>query len=195
MQPEDWDYIPRREFLQEQFKAHDLVITLLSDEEVSKLREDRKQSLEMQLAVQMQQAEIGYKKAQTTAQLTKARKLNVESVKNAQTPPEQPVSEDPRLADETLTGQEIDNEGKITQIERENQLHEQSMRHNEDQHALNMMEQGAKADTEMATKTATAQHSMEMKGKMTEAAVAAKKSAAKSPKTASKPKKPSGISG
>jgi len=84
MTEEDWIYVDRREFLNEKFKAHDINITLRSEEEADKIRTANQESIQMQLAIQMQQAEVGYKKAQTMAQLSKARENNVDAVVKSQ---------------------------------------------------------------------------------------------------------------
>jgi len=83
MTEEEWGYIPTREFLQEKFKAHDLDVTLLSEEEVSKNRTAEQQSEQAMLTLAMQKAELEYKKAQTMAQLSKAKKSNTEAVEIA----------------------------------------------------------------------------------------------------------------
>lgn len=121
MTDEEWDYIPKRDFLQEKLRSHDVNIRLLSEEEVSKLREERSQSMEMQLAIKMQEAEIGYKKAQTMAQLSRAKKANVDSIAAAQVSSE---GGDPRKVEEELASQRMDTEGKVAAMQWDREKHE-----------------------------------------------------------------------
>jgi len=97
MTDEEWEYIPTREFLQEKFKAHDLDVTLLSEEEVAKKRQEQQQSEQTLLVLAMQKAELEYKKAQTLAQLSKAKKTNIEAVDLATE--EEEEGDDPRLGE------------------------------------------------------------------------------------------------
>ena len=175
MTPEDWDYIPRREFLQEKFKAHDVVIPLLSEEEVAKLRQDRQQSAEMQLAVEMQKAEIGYKKAQTAAQLTKAKKMNTESIKEAQTPIEQPEGVNPDLQQAEVQGKQTENMGKEAEIRRQEEAHAQDMAHKQMAHEAKITGDTLKTAQDLDIKGKQAEHGMKMKEVQAKSAAKAKK--------------------
>ena len=163
LQPEDWDYIPRREFLQEVFKSHDISMILLPEEEVAKIRQAREQSIQMQLAIEMQKAEVGYKRAQTMAQLSKAKDKNVEAIIKAQTPIEGAGTTDPRLIEEEIALQQTERAGKEAQI-----------RHAEDQHALDMQHQKESHQMELGTKMAKTAHEIALKHKMAEHGAAIK---------------------
>ena len=178
---EEWDYIPKREFLEEKFKTHDLNIKLLSEEEVGKLREARDNSAQMQLAIKMQEAEIGYKKAQTAAQLTKAKKANVEAIKDAQAPPEGAEQTDPRITEEELAIKQAERTSKEGQIAQKQEAHIQDMSHKNEAHATKMAIETEKTAHELANKNKAATHSLKMKEKLTEAAAKAKKAAPKKP--------------
>lgn len=147
MTDEEWEYIPKRTFLEEKLKAHDINIRLLTEEEVAKKQEAQKQSAEMQLALEMQKAEVGYKKAQTMAQLTKAKKVNVEAMKDAQAPPETQPTEDPRLAEAELAG-------KLGDEARKGEAHRQDLRLKEEKHTYKLATDVAKTK---ASITATEQ--------------------------------------
>ena len=134
--PEDWDYIPRREFLMEKFKAHDIGITLLTEEEVAKVREARQQSLQSKLAIEMQMAEIAYKKAQTLSQQTKAKKTNIEAIKEAQTPIETQTGEDERITQGELALQGADLEAKNQKMAQADEKHTLDMQHKVEDHAV-----------------------------------------------------------
>lgn len=144
MTPEEWEYIPKRDFLIEKLKAHDVRIKLLTDTEVAKNQEARKQSEEMVLAVEMQKAEVGYKKAQTMAQLTKAKKVNVEAMKDAQTPPETQPVEDSRLAEADLAG-------KMGEEERKEEAHQQDLRLKDEKHTYKLAMDMAKTKSSITT--------------------------------------------
>lgn len=98
--PDDWVYLDRREFLKERLKAHDINITLKTEEEADEIRTKQQNSLTQQLMIEMTKAEIAYKKAQTMAQLTKAKDHNIEANIKASTPPA--PGEDGRIADAEL---------------------------------------------------------------------------------------------
>ncbi len=148
---EDWLYIPRREFLAEKIKAHDIRLTLRSEEEVDLLRKQQSESLEMQLAIEKEKAEIAYKKAQTVAQLTKAKEKNVEAERAAQEPIEgAPPSEDPAL--------------KRAEVE-------SKIRRDDEKHALSLDQQRAKGDIDVAKGI----QDMDLKERQTEANIAAKR--------------------
>lgn len=137
LQPEDWPYIPRREFLSEAFKAHDININLRSEEEVRKILAEQTDQRAQELAYAQLEAEIGYKKAQTAGQLTKAKKFNVEAEKDAMTPAEIPPGTDPRLQDAELAAKNMEIAAKNEQIRRDEEAHQQQMRHSEESHQLN----------------------------------------------------------
>jgi hypothetical protein len=189
MTPEEWDYIPKRDFLQEKFKAHDINIALLSEEEVKKLREARKQSAEMQLAIEMQKAEIAYKRAQTMSQLTKAKKTNTDATIAAQTPIEQPEGSDPRLTEEEIALQQTERGGKEAEIRRSEEAHALEMQHKDESHKMKMATDTTKTAHEVANKDKVVEHGMKIKEKMTQADVKAKgmkKKAEAKPKKAKK---------
>ncbi len=189
MTPEEWDYIPKREFLEEKLKAYDIMITLLTEEEVGKLREAREQSAQMQLAIEMQKAEIGYKKAQTMAQLTKAKDKNVEANIKAQTPIEQPAGSDPRMANAELQGAQTDNMAKEAEIRRQEEKHGMDMQHQDESHRVKIATDTTRTAHDISNKNQMAAHTMEMKAEMTKAGVQAKKMAAKLKPAAKKPAK------
>jgi len=118
MLPEDWVYVDRREFLAERFKAHDIRVRLRTEEEADKIREQQQQSEETQLALQMARAEIKYKEAQTMSQLTKAKKANIEATKDANTPPEIPAGDDPRMLDAEL----VKKQEEINKVKQDQQI-------------------------------------------------------------------------
>lgn len=187
--PEDWVYIPRREFLADKFKAHDINIKLRSEEEASKVREEEQNSIQMQLAIEMQKAEIGYKKSQTMAQLTKAKEKNVEANIKAQTPMEQPEQADPRLQDEEVALATTERQSKEYQIRREEEAHQQELVHKEDEHALKIATDAKTAAQELGIKRATAAHAMKMKEEANKAGIQSKKEAAKKQKQGIQKKK------
>lgn len=180
--PEDWVYIPRRDFLQDKFKAHDINIRLRTEEEANKIREDEQNSVQMKLAIEMQMAEIAYKKAQTANQFTKAKKFNVDAEKEARTPVETPPGTDPRMADAELAEKSVGIQSEQERMRREEEAHQQGLVHKENEHAMKIATDARYADEELTLKKERAQHDMKMKEKMTEAAAAAKKSAANKPK-------------
>ena len=186
MTPEEWDYIPKREFLVEKFKAHDIMIPLLSEEEVQKLRDARDQSVQNQLALKMADAEVGYKKAQTMAQLTKAKEHNVKAVKDAQTPPEQPQGVNPELQNAEVQGVQTNNLAKEAEIRRAEEQHTLDLEHQQEQHHVGLVQETAKTAQEMELKNRTAEHGMQMKEKLTTATAKAKSKAAKEKSTVKK---------
>ena len=186
MTPEEWDYIPKREFLVEKFKAHDIMIPLLSEEEVQKLRDARDQSVQNQLALKMADAEVGYKKAQTMAQLTKAKEHNVKAVKDAQTPPEQPQGVNPELQNAEVQGVQTNNLAKEAEIRRAEEQHTLDLEHQQEQHHVGLVQETAKTAQDMELKNRTAEHGMQMKEKLTTATAKAKSKAAKEKSTVKK---------
>jgi hypothetical protein len=166
--PEQKDYIPEGEFVSEMFKAHDLKITLRTEEEVKQLREARDQSIQNQLALKMLQSEIKYKDAQTMAQLTKAKEHNVKAVKDAQTPPEGVEATDPRLTEEQVALAQTERTAKEAEIRRGEEKHQQDMAHAGESHNVKKAIDTTKAASEIA-----------LKGKKTEAEIKSKAEAAK----------------
>ena len=152
MTPEDWVYIPRREFLAEKIKAHDLNIRLRTEEEADKIREQESNSIMNQLQIEAIKAEISKDKAQAMVNLTKAKEKNVEAAVKAQTPIEQQTGADPRMLDEQLAIAQTDRMGKEAQIRREEESHALDMSHKDDDHRMKMGMEGAKAAQDMELK-------------------------------------------
>jgi len=111
----------------------------------------------------MQKAEVGYKRAQTMAQLSKAKDKNVEAIIKAQTPIEGAGATDSRLIEEEIALQQTERAGKEAQI-----------RHAEDQHALDMQHQKESHQMELGTKMAKTAHEIALKHKMAEHGAATK---------------------
>lgn len=190
MTPEDWVYIDRRDFLKERFKAHDINIPIKSEEEADKIRESQQNSLQMQLAIKMQEAEIAYKKSQTMAQLTKAKKVNTEATKDAQTPIENPNSTtDPSITNAEVAKKqaEIDKirtESEIAIAKAENEM-AQLRQKGEDEHLkgmVDMVHQHEAHKTDLDLKQKQAEHGMKLKEKAT-MMKAKQKPTSKSPKS------------
>lgn len=177
--PEQKDYIPEGEMVKELFKAHDIDITLRTEEEVQKIREARDQSIQNQLALEYQKSEIQKNKAQSMSLLTKSKKANTESAVMAQTPIEQPEGSDPRLTEEEIALQQTERGGKEAEIRRKEKAHALEMAHSDEAHRTKMAIETTKTAHDVAIKERTAQHGIEMKTKLTEAAATAKKTAAK----------------
>ena len=192
LQPHEWDYVPEREFVKEKFKAHDLHINLLTEEEVAKKRAEREQSIQNQLALKMAEAEIKYKEAQTMAQLTKAKKMNVEAVKDAMT---QEEGENPRIAEEEVLLKQTERAKKEAEIRQSEEKHAQDIAHASEDHGVKKAIDMTKAAQDVALKRKQAEHSMKMDEHMTKASAEAKKTAAKQKKvktgvkTSTKPKR------
>ena len=143
----------------------------------------------MQLAIEMQKAEIGYKKSQTMAQLTKAKEKNVEANVKAQAPPEQQEQVDPRLQDEQVALATTERMSKAAQMRREDEAHQQEMVHKEDEHALKIASDASAAAQELGIKKQKAEHDMKIKAEASKAAAQAKKAAANKPKAGIKKEK------
>ena len=197
--PEEWAYVPKREFLMEKFKAHDILITLLEEEEVAKLQEAQQNSIQMQLAVELQKSEIAKNKAQSLSLLTKAKEHNVNAIKESQTPPEIPPGQDPRLQDAELAGKQTEIMGKQAEIRRQEERHAAEMARADESHtvkkaidttktAQDIAIKGQMAAQDMETKAKMTEHDMKMKEHMTKASAEAKKTAAKQKKPAAKAK-------
>jgi hypothetical protein len=178
--PEQRDYIPEKEFVKEIFRAHDINITMRSEEEVRQIRQERQDSVEMQLAIEMQKAEIAYKKSQTMAQLTKAKEKNVLANKEAQMPPEIPAGTDPRLTEEEIALQQTERAGKEADIRRKEEAHQQKLRQGEESHGVKIATDTTRTAHDIANKDKMANASIKMKEEMTKASAKAKKEASKS---------------
>lgn len=184
--PDERDYIPERDFLKEKLHAHDLYFDLKTEEEVQKIRDERSKSASAQLAMAMAQAEIEYKKAQTLAQTTRARKLNVDAIKAAAEPPEVPQGTSKELQDaevslanEKTRGQSLKNTEEELKTRRAEEKHAQEMSHSEDNHALDQAERELRVSEDLSAKR-----------EMQKATIEAKKTAAKQRKVGGmKPKK------
>jgi hypothetical protein len=177
--PEERDYIPERDFIHEKMKAHDLNLTLLTDEEVAAKRKERSESIQNQLALKYQESEIEKNKAQSLSLTTKAKKTNTEAIKDAQTPPEIPAGESPELQAAEVGIAQTKQQAEAEKIRRENEKHSQEMMHKGEDHALQHGIQKVKTAHEVAIKEKTSQHGMRMKEEMTKASAQAKKTAAK----------------
>ena len=199
MTPEDWVYVDRRDFLKERFKAHDINITIKSEEEADQIRKQQEQSTQMQLAIEMQKAEIAYKKSQTMAQLTKAKEKNVLANKEAQTPIEQPAGDDPRLTEGELALQQTDKMGKEAENRRQEEAHALKMAHADEAHtvkkaidttkaAQDIAIKGKQTEAQLEAEKETRTHDMKMKEHLVKASAEAKKTAAKQKPAKSKKK-------
>jgi hypothetical protein len=163
MQPEDWPYVPRREFLAETFKAHDININLRTEEEAQEFIASQRDERAQEFAYQQIEAEIAYKKAQATGQLTKAKKLNTEAEKDAKTPIEQPEGTDPNLLNAEVEGKNIDNTAKMEKMRREEEIHQQNLVQSSEKHQAGLLTGAAKTAMELKTKAATTEHGMKLK--------------------------------
>lgn len=186
MQPDDWPYIPRREFLAETLKAHDIKIDLRSEEEAQEIIAKQTDQRAKELAYAQLEAEVAYKRAQTAGQLTKAKKFNVEAEKNAIAPPETTPAADPRLQDAELMARSTDIASKIEQIRRDEEAHQQKLRHSEESHRLNQTKTAIQTAHDEEIKERDDLHSMKMKEKEVEIK-------AKQPKVQKTSKKKAGI--
>jgi len=186
MQPEDWPYIPRREFLAETLKAHDIKIDLRTEEEAQEIIAKQTDQRAQELAYAQMEAEIAYKRAQTAGQLTKAKKFNVEAEKNAIAPPETTPAADPRLQDAELMARSIDIAAKNEQMRRDEEAHQQKLRHSEESHRLNQTKTAIQTAHDEEIKERDDLHNMKMKEKEVEIK-------AKQPKVQKTSKKKAGI--
>jgi hypothetical protein len=186
MQPEDWPYIPRREFLAETLKAHDIKIELRSEEEAQEIISQQTDQRAKELAYAQLEAEVAYKRAQTAGQLTKAKKFNVEAEKNAIAPPETTPAADPRLQDAELMARSTDIAAKNEQMRRDEEAHQQKLRHSEESHRLNQTKTAIQTAHDEEIKERDDLHSMKMKEKEVEIK-------AKQPKVQKTSKKKAGI--
>jgi hypothetical protein len=164
MTDEEREYIPTRDFLQEKLKAHDLNLKLLSEEEVAAKREAAEQSAQNQLALAQLQAEVGYKKAQTMAQLSKAKKVNIDGIVASQTPPEVPQEADPRITEEQVALQQTERGGKEAEIRRQEEAHALDLKHKQEKHEHELTTGTAKTLSDIAQKEQKAQNSKKESG-------------------------------
>jgi hypothetical protein len=196
MTEDDWVYVERRDFLKERFKAHDINITLRTEEEADKVREAKQNSLMNQLMIQQLQADIAYKKSQTMAQLTKAKDKNVEANVRSVTPPEAPApGADPRLNDAEVIKKQTEIDKLKEDMRMQQEKHElelakirQEMEEDKLKNRMEMIHDDDKAKSDLDLKKKTAEHSMKVKEK-TATIKAKQKPAVSKPQT---PKKPSG---
>jgi hypothetical protein len=78
--PEDWCYIPRYDFLKERWKSHDMPMNMLRTEEEAKPYLSALNDPEMKkIAMQVQLAEIEYKKAMTLKATAQAKDKNMDA--------------------------------------------------------------------------------------------------------------------
>jgi hypothetical protein len=196
LQPEDWVYIPRRDYLAEKFKAHDLNIRLRTEEEADKLRQEQEESKMQLLTYEQLQAEISYKKAQTLGQLSKAKEHNVRATKDAATPPEQPGGTDPALLEAELGEKQAKIEDQRTKtvlalqtqdlktadalrgMQRSEEKHQDELRRKGESHEDELRRKNEAHKTQIEIKKKSANHGMKVREKM----------AAKNPQP--KPKQP-----
>lgn len=186
--PEEWIYIPKREFLVEKMKAHDINIKILSEEEADEVRKAMDSSEMAQLQKEQIKAQIAKDKAQAMSNLTKAKEKNVMANKEAITPPEAQNSVDPRMQDMELLQKQTEIEGISTQNAlkmEEARLKQADMARKSDESLVadraRLAMEAEKHKTELEIKKKTADHGLKMKEK----AASQKKTA----KPAAKPKK------
>jgi hypothetical protein len=152
LQPEDWAYIPRREFLSETFKSHDVLIDLRTDEEAQEYTASQTDKRAMELGYNQLEADIAYKRAQAAGQLTKAKKLNTEAEKDARTPIETPPSDNPELQNAEVMGKNMETLSKAEQIRRDEENHQLEMQHKHEQHQAGLITDAAKTANDMQNK-------------------------------------------
>jgi hypothetical protein len=195
MTPEEWVYVPRREFIVEKFKAHDINIKILTEEEADKIRQDEENSQMHQLQIQLMESEIAKNKAQAMSNLTKAKEKNVLAEKEAMTPPETPPGDNPELRAEEVAGARTDNVSKEAEIRRQEEAHALELQHKQEDHDQRMAEGGQKMVHEhekhavgVATEVTKAAQDLDIKEKQTEHGMKMKEQAAKAKKSEKKPK-------
>jgi hypothetical protein len=168
MQPEDWPYVPRREFLAETFKAHDIKIDLRTEEEAAKFIESQQDKRMQQLTYEQLESENAYKRAQTAGQLTKAKKNNVEAEKDALAPPESSPAADPRLQDAELMAKNTEIAAKNEQIRRDEESHQQKLTQSDENHRQQAITSAIKAEEELKSKEKAEAHARKMKERQIE---------------------------
>jgi len=178
--PEDWDYIPREQFVKEKLKTFDLNIKMRTEEEAQKLREERENSRMQQLLYAQIETEIRYKQAQTMAQLTKAKEKNVEAIKKAEAPPEGQEAVNPELQNAEVASKNAEVAKKEQEMMHSQEKHDQEMRQKQadhrmklDQENLTVLQKERKMRHEMGLKEQKSKADMEMKKEMMKAKKAA----------------------
>jgi hypothetical protein len=89
---EDWIYIPRRDFLEEFVRTHDLPIRLRTEEEAREYVKSITDPEIDYLVKEEKRADIAYRKAQAAGALAKGKKVNVDAVKSEQGLDKEPPS-------------------------------------------------------------------------------------------------------
>ncbi len=79
MLPEDWAYVPRRQFLEERIKANDLDITIRTEEEAQAYIQSMIDKRAKELGYEDAEAEISKKQAMALKMATQSKKTTVES--------------------------------------------------------------------------------------------------------------------
>ena len=175
MQPEDWPYVPRREFLSETFKAHDINIELRTEQEAQEIIASQRDKRAQELAYAQAEAEVAYKKAQTAGQLTKAKKFNVEAEKNAITPPENTNTVNPILQEAEVEGQQTNNLAVAEQIRRDEEKHQIELQHADESHRAKLITEASRAANDMENKNMMVESSVKQKEKAKTEAESSKK--------------------
>lgn len=121
MQPEDYAYVSRREFLDARVKAHDLPITLKSEEEADAYRQAMVDREAVQLQKEDMKAEIRKKHAMALNLTTKAKGSNIEANQKAMGIGEGGEQVDSVERQLKHAGMSIDNQNKIRKMQREDQ--------------------------------------------------------------------------
>lgn len=190
--PEEKDYIPTRDLLIEKFQAHDLKTKLLTEEEVAELRKGRQESAQVQLAMELQKAEIAYKKSQTMAQLTKAKGHNVEANIAAGAPPEGQEVTDPRLTEAEIALENTKVKGEEAKIARADEAHALEMQHKDEAHSVKIATETTKAAHDIKNQDKMTEQKVKSAEELAKAGAEAKKIAAKKKPAPAKPaaKKP-----
>jgi len=176
MQPEDWPYVPRREFLSETFKAHDINIELRTEQEAQEIIASQRDERAQELAYAQAEAEIAYKKAQTAGQLTKAKKFNVEAEKDAITPPENTNTVNPMLQEAEVEGQQTNNLAVAEQIRRDEEKHQLELQHADESHRAKLITEASRAANDMENKNMMVESSIKQKENAKAEAESSKKS-------------------
>lgn len=170
LQPEDWVYIDRGEFLKERFKAHDLLINIKSQEEVDKATQSQKEFDQKMRDASFQNimAEIQKTQAQAAQLLARAKSHNVDAEKNAATPIETTTAADPRLAEADLMGKHMDLAGKAADIQRQDEAHSLDMQHKDESHAMDLATTAATTSADLQKQALETEHGLKMDEKTVE---------------------------
>lgn len=160
--PEDWIYVPRRDFLEEMVKTHDLRLTLRTEEEAQAYAATLTDPEMPQLMKDEKKADIAYRKAQALTSLSKAKNVNLDANrKMAGMEDDDPMDLEDRMAETDLKraktletsakamsmaapAQDKQRETQMS-LEQSAQLHEQKMRHQEESHQMNLKHKEAAA--------------------------------------------------